>query len=45
VVFGEEDVQFLRTRWEMMIQHPLFSQMQYSDDPDQIHERMPLVMQ
>ncbi len=44
VVFGEEDVQFLRTRWEAMVQNPLFAQMQYSEDPDQIREWMPLVM-
>ena len=43
-MFGEEDVQFLRTRWEAMVQNPLFAQMQYSEDPDQIREWMPLVM-
>lgn len=45
VVFGEEDVKFLRARWEAMTQSPLFAGMQYSDNPDQIREWMPLVMQ
>jgi malate dehydrogenase (quinone) len=45
IVFGEEDVQFLRTRWEKMVQNPLFAQMRYSEDVDQIREWMPLVMQ
>ncbi len=45
VVFGEEDVQFLRTRWEAMVQNSLFAQMQYSEDPDQIRVWMPLVME
>jgi malate dehydrogenase (quinone) len=45
VVFGEEDVQFLRTRWEAMVQNPLFAGMQYSEDIDQIRVWMPLVME
>jgi malate dehydrogenase (quinone) len=44
-VFGEEDVKFLRTRYEAMAQHSFFAQMQYSEDPDQIREWMPLVME
>ncbi len=45
VVFGEEDVKFLHTRYEAMVQHSFFAQMQYSEDPDQIRAWMPLVMQ
>lgn len=43
-VWGEEDVEFLRKRWQKMIQHPLFKGMKYSEDFQQLEEWMPLVM-
>lgn len=44
LVFGEENVQFLKRRHQAMIQSPLFNDMQYSEDYDQIAEWMPLIM-
>lgn len=44
-VWGEEDVQFLRERWEALTQHPLFKGMKFSDDPKQLEEWIPLVME
>lgn len=32
-VQGEKDVQFLRTRYQALVQHPLFYNMQYSETP------------
>lgn len=43
-VWGEENVAFLRKRYETLSQHHLFSDMEYSEDPAQITEWMPLVM-
>lgn len=44
-VWGEENVEFLRKRYETLSQHPLFSAMEFSDDPAVLEEWMPLVMQ
>ncbi len=44
-VWGEENVAFLRKRYETLSQHHLFRDMEYSEDPDKITEWMPLVMQ
>jgi malate dehydrogenase (quinone) len=44
LVFGEEDVQFLRDRHEAMTQNPLFSDMEYSEDHTLLTERFPLMM-
>lgn len=44
-VWGEEDVNFLRKRWELLKEHPLFKDMEFSDDHDKIAEWAPLVMQ
>lgn len=44
-VQGEQDVRFLRTRYEAMSQHPLFSNMEYSEDPAVLAQWMPLMMQ
>ena len=43
-VWGEENVDFLRKRHSALTQHPLFSAMEYSEDPAVIKEWMPLVM-
>lgn len=43
-VWGEEDVKFLRKRYEAMSQHPLFSDMQYSEDFEQIKTWAPLIV-
>ncbi len=44
-VWGEENVAFLRKRHETLSAHPLFADMQYSEDPEQLRQWMPLVMQ
>ena len=43
-VWGEKDVAFLRKRHELLSQHHLFAEMQYSESADQLREWMPLVM-
>ncbi|MBS0959599.1 MULTISPECIES: malate:quinone oxidoreductase [Acetobacter] len=44
-VWGEKNTEFLRKRYEALSQHPLFEGMEYSEDPAQMAEWMPLVMQ
>lgn len=43
-VWGDEDVAFLRKRYEAMRRHAQFSDMQFSDDPEVLRQWMPLVM-
>lgn len=43
-VWGEENVAFLKQRFEKLSAHPLFSALEYSEDPDVLKEWMPLVM-
>ena len=43
-VWGEKDVAFLRKRHELLSQHHLFAEMQYSESADQLREWMPLIM-
>jgi len=44
-VQGEKNVAFLRKRFEALSQNPLFYGMEFSDDPDQLKEWIPLMMQ
>ncbi len=44
-VWGEQDVAFLRKRYEALHQHHLFEEMEYSEEPAVLREWMPLVMQ
>ncbi|GFR37276.1 putative malate:quinone oxidoreductase [Insulibacter thermoxylanivorax] len=44
-VQGEQDSAFLKKRYETMSRHPLFQGMEYSEDPDQLREWIPLMMQ
>lgn len=44
LVFGEKDAEYLRKRHEAMKDSPLFSQMEFSTDHDQLREWIPLVM-
>jgi malate dehydrogenase (quinone) len=44
-VWGEEDVEFLRKRWQKMIQNPLFKGMQFSENFNQLKAWLPLIMQ
>ncbi len=44
-VWGEEDVKFLRQRYELLKAHHLFSDMEFSDDASILADWMPLIMQ
>lgn len=44
-VWGEENVQFLRSRFETLSSTQQFAQMEYSEDHEVLREWMPLVMQ
>ncbi|MCO5248632.1 MAG: malate dehydrogenase (quinone) [Chitinophagales bacterium] len=44
IVWGEDDVRFLKKRWNEMKQHPLFSSMEFSDDHEKLREWIPLIM-
>ncbi len=44
LVHGLENVDFLRRRWEALREHPLFDDLQFSDDPAKIHEWAPLLV-
>ncbi len=43
-VKGEENVRFLKDRFTLLSQHPLFSDMQFSEEIDQLKRWMPLMM-
>jgi malate dehydrogenase (quinone) len=43
-VWGEEDCQFLKARFDAMSRHHLFKDMKFSSDPGQIEKWLPLVM-
>jgi malate dehydrogenase (quinone) len=43
-VRGSEHIDYLRRRWEALTDHPLFSDMEYSEDPKVIHDWAPLLM-
>lgn len=44
-VRGADDIGFLRRRYEVLRQQPLFDDMEFTDDPSQIAEWVPLMMQ
>lgn len=44
-VWGHENVAFLRKRYQLLTQHPLFAEMEYSEDQHTLSEWMPLIMQ
>ncbi|KRW91754.1 malate:quinone oxidoreductase [Alicyclobacillus tengchongensis] len=43
-VQGDANVAFLRKRFSLLSEHPLFQGMEYSDDPQQLSEWIPLMM-
>ncbi|ASA24804.1 malate dehydrogenase (quinone) [Paenibacillus donghaensis] len=43
-VQGEQDVLFLKRRFKALSNHPLFQEMEYSDDPAKLMEWIPLMM-
>jgi malate dehydrogenase (quinone) len=44
LVWGEQDVAFLRQRFQQLSEHHLFEEMEYSEDPEVLRRWMPLVM-
>lgn len=44
LVWGEKNSAFLKQRYALLKQHPLFAEMQYSEDFEQLKTWMPLVM-
>lgn len=44
-VQGEQNVQFLKRRFEALSNNPLFKGMEFSDDPNKLKEWIPLIMQ
>ena len=44
-VFGEEDIAFLKRRFDTMKSEHLFADMEFSDDPEQIKEWAPLLLE
>ena len=45
LVWGDEDVAYLRQRYKQLSEHHLFEEMEYSEDPAVLREWMPLVME
>ncbi|WP_071458654.1 malate:quinone oxidoreductase [Bacillus massilinigeriensis] len=45
LVEGEKDVAFLKKRFQMLSNHPLFQGMEFSDDPEKLKEWVPLIME
>jgi malate dehydrogenase (quinone) len=44
-VWGDDNIQFLKKRYEALQASPLFAGMQYSQDPEQIKQWVPLMME
>lgn len=44
-VHGEKNVQFLKKRFEALVDNPLFQGMEFSDDPKKLKEWIPLIME
>jgi malate dehydrogenase (quinone) len=45
LVQGEENVNFLKKRFEALSKNPLFKEMEYSEDPEKLMEWIPLIME
>jgi malate dehydrogenase (quinone) len=45
MVQGEQNVAFLKKRFEALSNNPLFKGMEFSDNPDKLREWVPLIMQ
>ncbi|UUD64155.1 malate dehydrogenase (quinone) [Pseudomonas seleniipraecipitans] len=44
-VWGDKNTEFLKKRYEALVRSPLFSNMEFSDDPQQIKQWIPLAME
>jgi malate dehydrogenase (quinone) len=45
LVLGEENVTFLKKRFEALTKNPLFQGMEFSDDPEKLMDWIPLIME
>lgn len=45
LVQGEDNVEFLKKRFNTLSNHPMFRGMEFSDDPEKLTEWLPLVME
>ena len=45
LVQGEQNVSFLKKRFEALINNPLFQGMEFSEDPEKLKEWIPLIME
>ncbi|MDR6879958.1 malate dehydrogenase (quinone) [Bacillus sp. 3255] len=45
MVLGEQNVKFLKKRFEALVNNPLFQGMEFSDDPEKLKEWIPLIIQ
>ena len=45
LVQGEENVEFLKKRFEALSKNPLFKGMEFSDDPETLKQWIPLIME
>lgn len=43
-VWGSDNVEFLRKRYQELIKHPMFAPMEFSEDPEVLRQWMPLLM-
>ncbi len=43
-VWGAANVEFLRKRHELLIEHPMFSEMEFTEDPEVLTKWLPLMM-
>lgn len=44
-VQGKDDVEYLRKRYESLVNNPLFKGMEYTEDPEVLKEWIPLIME
>lgn len=44
-VQGKDDVEYLRKRYESLVDNPLFKGMEYSEDPEVLKEWIPVIME
>lgn len=44
VIWGEKNIEFLRKRHAELTKHPMFKDMQFSDDPEVLKQWLPLIM-
>src|SRR5699024_12536298 len=43
-VRGKDEVDFLKTRYEALVENPLFTDMEFTDEEEELREWLPLMM-